>query len=326
MITSRQRFLATLSGTPVDRPPLFKEGVRDEVLETWRRQGLPKGVILEDIFVYDGFDELIPDLYPLPDLKRWPKNRNGLNELQRRLDVDDPRRLPDNWVEVAARLRARSYPLILRLHNGYFLSMGVESWGRFTDVITLLKDDPAFVHELLDIQTEFACQLAERILGDVTVEAVIIGEPIASSHGPLISPKMYAEFVLASYEPLLDLAEQHHIPVVIFRSYANFRALLPDVMQRRFNCLWACECGPQAMDYRRIRDEFGMQLGLIGGVDGDVLRTTPDAIRREVEEKVVPLLELGRYIPLADGRVRDDVPFENYAFYRRLLEKICINH
>jgi hypothetical protein len=79
------------------------------------------------------------------------------------------------------------------------------------------------------------------------------------------------------------------------------------------------------MDYRRIRDEYGTQIGLIGGLDGDVLRTNPDAIQREVEQKVVPLLELGRYIPLADGRVRDDVPFENYAFYRRLLEKVCLN-
>ncbi len=78
------------------------------------------------------------------------------------------------------------------------------------------------------------------------------------------------------------------------------------------------------MDYLRIRREYGPRLGLIGGLDGDVLRTTPAAIQREVEEKVVPLLEQGCYIPMADGRVRDDVPFENYAFYRRLLEEVSI--
>ena len=325
MISSRQRFLATLAGEPIDRPPLFKEGIREEVLESWHTQGLPKDKSLEDLFVYDEFDEFIPELYPLPDLRRWPKTRRGLGELRKHLDPDDPRRLPANWHELARRLPERDYPLILRLHNGFFLSLGVEGAQSFNAVLLQLKDDPAYVHEVLDIQAEFACRMAERILAEVPMEAVIIGEPIASIHGPLLSPKMYAEFVLASYEPLLDLAELHKIPAVIFRSYANFRALLPVVTRRRFNCLWACECEPEAMDYRRIRDEYGTQIGLIGGVDGDVLRLDQNAIQREVEEKVVPLLELGRYIPLADGRVRDDVSFENYAFYRRLLEKVCIN-
>jgi hypothetical protein len=63
-------------------------------------------------------------------------------------------------------------------------------------------------------------------------------------------------------------------------------------------------------------------LRLIGGIDLDALRFGPEAIRREVEEKVPPLLADGGYIPLADGRVREDVTFENYAFYRRLLEKL----
>jgi len=43
---------------------------------------------------------------------------------------------------------------------------------------------------------------------------------------------------------------------------------------------------------------------------------------REIEEKVPPLLEDGGYIPLADGRVREDVPFENYVCYRQLLERL----
>ena len=35
-----------------------------------------------------------------------------------------------------------------------------------------------------------------------------------------------------------------------------------------------------------------------------------------------PLLASGGFIPLADGRVREDVPFDNYVYYRRLLEEI----
>ena len=76
------------------------------------------------------------------------------------------------------------------------------------------------------------------------------------------------------------------------------------------------------MDYRSLRKEFGRELRLIGGIDLDALRENKEAIRREIEEKVPPLIAEGGYIPLADGRVRQDVPFENYVYYRRLLEKV----
>ena len=53
-----------------------------------------------------------------------------------------------------------------------------------------------------------------------------------------------------------------------------------------------------------------------------MLREGKEAIRREVEEKVPPLLGEGGYVPLADGRVREDVSLENYIYYRRLLQEI----
>jgi hypothetical protein len=40
---------------------------------------------------------------------------------------------------------------------------------------------------------------------------------------------------------------------------------------------------------------------------------------------VPPLLEEGGFIPLADGRVREDVSFNNYVFYRKLMESVTRN-
>jgi uroporphyrinogen-III decarboxylase len=200
--------------------------------------------------------------------------------------------------------------------------MGVEGWHSFTEAIRLLKDDPAFVHEAMAVQARFAASLAERILGEVEVDGIIFHEPIASNHGPLISPKMYDDFVLKSYAPVLDVAERFNVKTIILRTYANARALLPVVFKSQINTLWACECNSNAMDYCSLRAEFGPGIRLIGGIDADVLRQSQDAIRKEVDGKVLPLLAQGGFVPLADGRVRADVPFENYAFYRRYLETI----
>jgi hypothetical protein len=76
------------------------------------------------------------------------------------------------------------------------------------------------------------------------------------------------------------------------------------------------------MNYPDLRREFGRDLRLIGGIDLDTLREGKAAIRQEIESKVPALLTDGGYIPLADGRVREDVPYENYVYYRELLKEI----
>ena len=123
------------------------------------------------------------------------------------------------------------------------------------------------------------------------------------------------------YQPVFDVFDRYGVSTIIFRTYANARILLPSVLESGFNCLWACEVNTEAMDYRDLRREFGRDLRLIGGIDLDALRHGKEAVRHEIEEKVPPLLADGGYVPLADGRVREDVPYSVYAYYRDLLKK-----
>ncbi|MCS6859513.1 MAG: hypothetical protein NZT92_04240 [Abditibacteriales bacterium] len=67
---------------------------------------------------------------------------------------------------------------------------------------------------------------------------------------------------------------------------------------------------------------FGRDLRLIGGVDLDVLLQSKRDITREIESKVPPLLQRGGYIPVVDGRVRANVPLENYLHYRQVLQQV----
>jgi hypothetical protein len=95
------------------------------------------------------------------------------------------------------------------------LSLGVKGWSRFTEVIELLVRAPLLVHDTLMIQGEFAARLAERVLRDVQVGAALFSEPIAEKRGPLISPKMYRDIVLPSYDPLLSVLKRHGVEVII---------------------------------------------------------------------------------------------------------------
>jgi hypothetical protein len=307
-MNSRERFRETMGYGKPDRVPYFEEGIRDDVLSLWRRQGLAPDADLSEMFPSDEREELIVDLEPLPWPRKWPTSSSELEALRRRLHPDDPRRLPKNWAGCVRAWQARDHVLMLRVHRGFFLSLGVRDWSRFTEVIRLLIEDPRFVRNAMAIQADFAARLVEKVLREVEIDAAVFTEPIGGNDRPLISPGMYEEFVLASYEPVLEALRRHRVETIVLRTFANSRLLIPSVLKWGFNCLWACEVNVDAMDYRDIRL--------------DALRHDKEAIRREIEEKVPPLLDEGGYVPLADGRVREDVPFENYVYYRELLERV----
>ena len=320
-MNAQQRFIQALSYGHLDRVPYLDEGIREEVLDEWYVQGLPRNADLDDLFHYDRREEIDPDLEPRPYPRRWPRQPSDLGWFSRRLNPAGRSRLPKGWVKKVKAWQNRDYPLILRLHQGFFLTLGVGDWRRFYDVIYLTKDQPELVGGMLMAQGEFAARLAERILGEVKVEAVLFSEPIGGNNGPIISPRMYRDFVLASCRPLMEVFRRFQVPLIIMRTYANPRPLLPGMFELGVNCLWACETPEGEMDYRELRKEYGRELRLIGGIDSDALRIGKEAVRKELA-KVPELLSQGGYIPLLDGRVRVDVPYENYLYYRRRLEKM----
>jgi hypothetical protein len=321
-MNSRERFRETMRFGQPDRVPYFEEGIRPNVLEAWREQGLSPEMPLSQMFSTDRRLEMAPDLEPRPPLENWPRDRSELKRLHDALDPADPSRLPAGWPALVHSWRDSGETMMLRVHRGLFQTVGVTGWGRFSEVLYLLVDDPLLMHEILRLHGEFSAGLVDRLLQKVEIEAAIFSEPISDNNGPLISPRHFEEFAFTSYEPILRVLRRHGVETIIFRTYANARILLPIVLKWGFNCLWACEVNLQAMDYGELRREFGSDLRLIGGIDVDVLRGDKETIRREVEGKVPPLLDGGGYVPLADGRVRAHVPFENYVYYRRLLEKI----
>ena len=308
-----------------DRVPYFEEGIRENVLAVWRTQGLAKTADLATMFPSDQRERLQVDLEPRPEFIFRSDKITDLKKLRKRLDPYDKNRFPKEWPALVKTWQSRDHVLMLYVHRGFFQSMGVGNWRSFSDVMVLLIDQPEVVRKRMQIQGEFAARLADRILNEVDIDAVVFSEPIGGNDRPLISPQMYEEFVLKNYEPVLDVLRRHQVETICLQTFANARILIPSILRWGFNCLWACEVNIETMDYRSLRREFGRDLRLIGGIDLDALRKDKAAIRQEIEEKVPPLIAQGGYIPLADGRVRADVPFENYVYYRRLLEKVTQN-
>jgi hypothetical protein len=320
-MNNRRRFYESLHYGSPDRLPYFEEGIREDTLQAWKVQGYQPGVENEELFKADLKEELHIDLVPIPGLRKWPGTFKDLESLEKRLGKIKLKRILPGWTRQVRRLKEREHVLMLRAHEGFFLSMGVGDGESFVRLMYQIIDEPDFVREFMRVMGQYAARLTEEILRQVEVDALIFSEPIGSNAGALISPQSYEDLVLPSYEPLLETARRYGVETIICRTYANIKALIPSLLKWGIDCLWACEVEPAVMDYPDLRRIYGRELKLIGGIDLDAVRRGPEAIRAAIDS-VAPLAQAGGYIPLADGRVRADVPYEHYLYYRKLLKTI----
>ncbi len=119
-MNGKTRFINVINLEAVDRPPLFDDGIRKEVIRKWHAEGLGKTDNLDSKFIFDQRIEIEPNLEPIPAPTRWPTTIAGLRKLADRLDPTNSRRLPDGWSEKLEEWKTCDCPLILRIHRGFF--------------------------------------------------------------------------------------------------------------------------------------------------------------------------------------------------------------
>jgi hypothetical protein len=126
-MNSRERFLKVMRYEPVDRVPYFEEGIRDEVIEAWKKQGLPENREISTLFETDGREEIFPDLEPRPDMKKWPVTIKELEDFKSHLNPFDPARLPENWKTVSMNIKIAIMWLCFAFIAAFFCP-----WGSMT--------------------------------------------------------------------------------------------------------------------------------------------------------------------------------------------------
>ena len=191
-MTSTERFREIMRFGSPDRVPYFEEGIRNEVIKAWQTEGLAPRADLNQLFPTDQRREIQIDLEPIPRFDKWPTSIADLDTMRDRLDHLDPDRLPENWPDIVRRSKTDGQVNMLKVHRGFFQSMGVKEWGRFHKLIQLTVYDPEFVRQAMLIQGQFSARLVERVLNEIQIDAAIFSEPIGRSFPPIGSLKMAA--------------------------------------------------------------------------------------------------------------------------------------
>jgi uroporphyrinogen decarboxylase len=185
-------------------------------------------------------------------------------------------RLFDAEHTAAVRAQYPEHCLMYGTHIGpltaAYMAMGFE---RF---FVRIKTDPAFAHRLLENRTAWCIAQYQRA-GELGAEVLVLGDDVAFRDGPMISPRMYRDFVLPYHR---RIAAAFDVPV-IWHSDGDIRSLLPMAVEAGFAGVHGLEPAT-GIDLAEVKREYGRDLTLVGNLDitalaGDDL----DAVRREVD-------------------------------------------
>lgn len=250
-------------------------------------------------------------------------DREDFLSLKEHLDPTSPTRYPQFWADEVRKLKGRDYPLLLPAGGEFgFYSRLRELMG--TEALSYAwYDHPSFIEEMLDFFADFIIETLRPAVEDIAFESFMFFEDMAGKGGPLMSPKMFRQFLMPRYRKVIDFLRRNNVGSIWVDSDGDCRPLIPIWLELGVDMFIPCEVAA-GMDLLEIRREYGEDVGLCGGIDKRQLTKDKKAVEDELYGKVPTLLEQGRYIPMVDHAVPPDIPFENYVYYlelkRRLLE------
>jgi uroporphyrinogen decarboxylase len=179
--------------------------------------------------------------------------------------------------------------------------------------------DPGLVHEIMEHITDIYLAVWGEVVKEIRVDVIHLWEDMCYKNGPLISPRMWEEFLGPNYRRIKAFAVQHNIPVISVDTDGNPDRITPPMIRNGVNLLFPMEvaAGVNVNDWR----ERYPTLAFMGGIDKRLLAQGPAAIDRELE-RIRPAVEKGRYIPDLDHLVPDDVSWGNYCYYAQALKRL----
>ena len=355
-LTHRERFLRTMHFQSVDHVPDEEFGYWDNTLTLWHEQGLPREIDnLWKADVYFGFaprawvgvhQGLLPgferkvlddkgehvlirdehgatceihgsgqDSIPhfidflLKGREEWER------EFKPRLNPDDPRRLPSgpDWERQKQALQQRDYAVGIGIGSLYGW---MRDWMGFERAAMMVYDDPGLVEEIMETITQVVLRTIEWAAPQVQIDFGAGWEDMCFINGPMISPATFEKLMVPRYKRITDALKKHGCDIIYTDCDGNINALVALWLEGGVNGMFPVEVAP-GTDPLALREKYGKQVLLIGGVNKRALAQGKEAIRKEVA-RIAPVVREGGWIPHVDHRVPPDVSFEDYQYYLAL--------
>jgi len=357
-MTPRELLRAIMRYEPVDRlPVLALEPFETTAIQRWHEEGLPKDVDPVDFLGMSQLVNVPVNFGPIPafeskvvfeddeyrivitnmgaTIKQRKENpslfyghidhpikvRADWEEYKLRFQASSPGRFPADWADnVVPSLNASEDPVGVMIFP-FFFRLGFYSMGmeRF---LTAFHEEPDLMHDIFSFWSDYVSEILQRILDSVKLDYALFTEDLAGKNGPLISPKTYAEFWYPYQDPLVQMLQNHHVPMICQWSAGEFDVLLPGMLEHGFTCTWPLE-SMAGMDAVALRESYGRKLLMGGNIAKEAVMAGPEAIDKEIK-RLMPLIREGGFVPALDDMASPDMPFSHYRYMIERLQSISL--
>ena len=294
-----------------------------------------------DNFIYPRFEEVVLEDHPDSEVVRdgWgivrhkKKDQSSLDHFvsgpvstmndweelkEEHLQADTVGRFPENWETLVEEYKQRDYPLVLGGGQGFFGSVRY-LLGEVEALVGFIKK-PELVHAINDHLCDLWIGLTDKVLKDIKPDIFLIWEDMCYKSGPLISPKMVAEFMVPYYKRLCGYLNENGIDIIHVDTDGDARPIIELLLEGGMTGTFPLEVNAN-MDVAELRKSFP-SLQMIGGVDKMALLAGKDAIDNELDNKILPVMKEGGFIPTIDHLVPPGISWENFSYYREKLNRM----
>ena len=281
-------------------------------------------VIAEDdkTFEYIDIDGVrrvfLKDEATIPTSLEWPvKDKASWEKLKdERLNLKNIKeRFPANWDELVKEYKNRDYPLALGGYPHGFFGTPAHLIG-YENLFLWYCLEPELIHDIINTFTNIWLAVFEEVLSQIEIDHWHIWEDISFGKGSMISIDMVKEFMCPYIKKTADFLNEKGVNIVLLDTDGDCNDLIPVFMEAGVTGMYPFEthCG---MDIVKVRKQYP-KLQMLGGIPKSEITKG----ERRIDEILIPVdqvLKTGGYIPFGDHFIPPDVDFENFCYYRTML-------
>lgn len=181
-------------------------------------------------------------------------------------------------------------------------------------ILVDLSINPEIARAIFLKISEFYCSYAQRIFESANgkLDILLTGDDFGSQNGPLVSPKLWTEFLQEGFRNYIQIAKSFGLRVM-HHTCGSVKPFIPLMINCGLDILQSIQPEAYDMNPYELKSEFGKRLSFHGGIS--IQKTLPfgtrDEIRDEVEDRISALAENGGYILCTSHNIQADTPVEN---------------
>ena len=322
-----ERFKAVMNFQPVDRLPRLEwASYWDKTIERWHAEGLPADV--KAPFDPSRYFELDPYFqhWFQPRSNTCPREKaHGMGIVA---DLDEyaamrPYLYPDlqpamDLLRPWSERQDRGEAVIWITLEGFFWFprslLGIERH------MYAFYDQPELMHRINQDLAEYWVRMLRELGTFCRPCFMTFAEDMSYNHGPMLSKRLFDEFLAPYYRQVLPLLRQMGTRILV-DSDGDVAELMPWLLDVGLEGVLPLE-RQAGVDGASLRKTMPRML-MIGHFDKMVMNRGEPAIRAEFE-RLLPLMQSGGFIPSVDHQTPPGVSLEQYRCYLKLLEEYTV--